>query len=526
MASNDKNALADHDSGKEELAKRFKQNPFVFIGTLIVLVLVIISFVLVPAIVPEAGGIAQKSLTFGSWNGKPITYAGGSYFASQRDYYTRLYQYYRINNDSRNQEYEIWQRAFNDTVARTAILETMKRAGYEPPKSLVNKTVAQMPEFQENGRFSTAKYHQFDSAARLSIIQETKDNIISKRYVDDLKGVLSSSKEADFIGRIAKQQRSFKFAAIPYDSYPESEVADYISKNPDDFKLLHLSQISIDTDQKDAQKVLESIRKGDTSFEDAARSQSKDSYAERGGDAGVRSAFEFDSMLNSKDDRLKLSALNAGDISEVYKTYSGWAFFRAEEAPKDTDVSNKETIDKVRYHLLSDERGTVEDYFIERAQELAARTEVAGFDAAAAAMDISISEFGPLPINYGDSTLFTTLSSQGVTVLGDDAAKNENFWRKAFSAKVNKASEPIVLSGSTGDFVAVIYPTEAVTQDESIIDGIKNNFTSFWLEETVNSSLDNAIMNSKKLENNFSQTYINLFFSNQQGADQSSLILE
>jgi hypothetical protein len=332
--------------------------------------------------------------------------------------------------------------------------------------------------------------------------------------------MILSSKEADFIGDMDKNQRSFKLASIPYDTYPESEVLAYIKKNPDDFKVLHLSQISIDTGEKDAKKVRESIVKGETSFEDAARSQSKDSFAERGGDAGLRSAFEFDNLLNSKDDRAKLASLNTGDLSDVLKTYSGWAFFRAEEAPKDADLSNAETINKARYHILNDERGIVEDYFIARAEDLASRAATAGFDAAAAAMDISISMFGPLPLNYGDSTLFTTLSSQGA--LDGEAATNENFWRKAFSTEINKASEPIVLSGRQGDFVAVIYPTEAITEDESAIDGVKNNFTSFWSGETLDRSIESSIMNSKKLENNFANTYINLFFNNRGGAAEDS----
>ncbi|MDR2397631.1 MAG: peptidylprolyl isomerase, partial [Spirochaetaceae bacterium] len=54
------------DAPAAEFLRRFKTHPFLFLGTIIVLVIVIVAFVFVPAIVPSAG--AQVDLSFGSYN--------------------------------------------------------------------------------------------------------------------------------------------------------------------------------------------------------------------------------------------------------------------------------------------------------------------------------------------------------------------------------------------------------------------------------------------------------------------------
>ncbi|GMO50516.1 MAG: hypothetical protein Ta2G_08100 [Termitinemataceae bacterium] len=506
---------------EQEFERRYKQRPFLLVGTVVVLVLVIISFVLVPAIVPSAGGLESDRLTFGYWNGKPISYVGGSYFYKMQSYNSRLaqmgyfyYAYsggnYSANENSQPSEYEVWDKSFNQAVVRAASLEAMKKAAFEPPKIAVDKKVAALPDFQENGHFSTIKFNETDAATRLSLWQDTKDEMIADRYNEDLASLSVSSKEADFISNMARDTRSFRLAAIPFSSYLETEVISYIEKNPDTFKLLHLLQISAG-EKNDVKKLLDAIKKGDKTFEDTARSQSTDSYKARGGDAGVRSAYEFNTLLSDQSDAQKLLTLKKGEYSDVFKTASGWVFFMANEDAVEADKNDAATIAKARSFMLDEQRGTIEDFILDKAQTLVSRSKTGDFTSAAEALDIEVSEFGPLPINYGNSGLFTTLSGFGVQSLGETTAKNENFWKTAFSTSIGTASEPIVLSGSGGDYVVVIYPESTVIAEESDLENIKTTFSSYWQQQDANNSLESAIFNSKKLENNFSRTYLNLF---------------
>jgi hypothetical protein len=162
---------------KSELVRRFKENPFVFIGTIVVLIIVIIAFVLVPAIVPEAGGI-NADLSFGTYNKAPITYVPGNYFAQMQESYARYMQSSMDSSNSQYVNYQIWHAAFEETVIHTAILQEMQRAGYTAPQALVDREVALLPQFQENGRFSVTRYRALDNASRLSLWREVQESLI------------------------------------------------------------------------------------------------------------------------------------------------------------------------------------------------------------------------------------------------------------------------------------------------------------------------------------------------------------
>jgi len=128
----EKNTKADN-SDMSEIMHRLKTHPFLFIGTVVVLVIVIVAFVLVPAIVPgEAGGGGE--LIFGYYNKTPIKYVPNNYFYQVQQ---SLYQSQRPNPedpDFMSIMMSIWRRAFEEAAVRIAILDEMKQAGLLLPK--------------------------------------------------------------------------------------------------------------------------------------------------------------------------------------------------------------------------------------------------------------------------------------------------------------------------------------------------------------------------------------------------------
>lgn len=503
------------DSQIEELKRRFHSNPFVFIGTIIVLVIVIVAFVLVPAIVPSAGGLDTGKLTFGYYNGTPVTYTGNNYFAQLRQQYAQYAQYYGFD------EYTVWERAYHGYVTRTAILDIMKEAGYEPPAEVVNKKTAQLPQFlDENGKFSRSLYNRLDAAARLSLHAEVKNDIVLERYRNDLTNARVSTAEKEFIGEMDKVQRSFKVASIAYSFYPDEELAAFAEKNPDLFMSLRLSQITIPK-ENDAKKVLKSIQDGTSTFEDAARNQSKDEFAGRGGDTGTRLAHELKDFVSTPEDFTALRSLAKGTVSEIIKTADGWSLFRAEEDSKPVDTSDSASIAKIRSYVTSNEKGMIEDYLLQKAEQLVLDAKVTesadGFEQAAKDAGFTTADFGPLPINYGDCTLFSTLGSfSGIEAFQGapntpktGAAFDTNFWKTAYSAALHETSKPIVLTGRQS-YIALIYPKEE-TNDSSAFDNSQSMFTSTWAENTVSQNVEDTVLASKKFEDDFDVTFQSLF---------------
>jgi hypothetical protein len=507
MASRGKKTpVQDDDSAKAEFVRRFKANPLVFIGTFIILIIVIIAFVLVPAIVPEAQMGRSGDLTFGLYNKIPINYVPGGYFAQVRETLFQNQQSSITESNAQSMNYQIWRTAFEATVIHMAILQEMKHAGYTAPVKEVDREVALL--FQENGRFSPARYQALSSNDRLNLWREVQENIAKGHYVSDMTGLLSPSGETASISGMASPQRSFDMAVFSIEAYPDSELISFAEENPDLFRVTHLSKITINSSERDARGILNSIKEGTTTFEEAATAQSQDSYAEKGGDMGVKLFHELSPEVPGAEDREKLLALGKGDYSDIIKLNAGWAFFRAEDAVSPADTGDPATVEKIRSYLRGFERGRMEDWAIARAEEFIAQAQESGFDGALIEQSLEKRSFGPLPVNYGDVDLFTSLASFSVGELYS-APWDENFWKTAFSTPVNTPSAPLPLGGN----VVVLFPREESDADESVSQSIESYLNSYWLSYHAEQSLQSFFLNSQKLESRFDEAYRRYFLA-------------
>jgi hypothetical protein len=508
------------DSADSEFVRRFKARPFVFVGTVIVLVIVVVAFVLVPAIVPEAaqGGV---DLNFGTYGNIPINYVPGNYFARVQRSLAQSRQSSMDEGNSFLVTYQIWREAFEEAVLRTAVLEEVRLAGYKPPAEMVDRRVAQRPEFQENGRFSPLKYREYDNASRMALWRDVQSSIALERYVSDVTGLRVSSKETDFIEAMSSPQRRFEMAAFPLSSYPDSEVAAYYDSNAGLFRVTHLSRITVVSSEAEARQVLDSIKNGETSFEDAAKAHSQDSYADRGGDLGLKMVHELAAEVPNVEDREALAALAEGEYSPVYRLENGWAFFRCEAASYPADIGDSANLEKVRAYLMANERGRVEDWVFGQAESFVSLAKDNDFNTAVLMRGLEKKSFGPLAINYGERRspsgyyggyssdgvdLFTTLSSFAIDELYS-AGSADYFWRAAFFTPVGSPSNPIVV----GNNVLVLYPAEELPPETESSGSIKNMYSSYWVSYNMEQSLKPFFMRSKKLRDRFMDTFRQIY---------------
>ncbi|MCL1931325.1 MAG: SurA N-terminal domain-containing protein [Treponema sp.] len=488
-----------------ELARRFKQHPLVFVGTFIVLVIVIVAFVLVPAIVPSAGG-RDVDLVFGYYDKIPISYVPGNFFAEYRDMLARYRQNSMNSENSSYFNYQIWRESFEAAVIHTAMLQEMKKAGYTAPEKIVDRNVAQLPQFQDNGRFSAALYRQMDDNRRLSLWRQIQEETTKDHFRSDAIDLLAPSAEGEFIGKMAAVQRSFNMAAFPVDAYPESEYSAYIEEHPDLFRSVHLSIITVNSNEKEARQILNNIKNNETTFEDAARSFSKDNYADRGGDMGIKMIYELTFDIPEDAAREQVIALARDEFSDVIKIGSSWVFFRANDALQEADAADPAVMDKVRSYVRNYEGGRMQDWAEAQAEGFIALVNEIGFEEALAEQRLEKKSFGPVPVNFGNVELFTSLASQPVTELAS-AANDENFWKVAFSTPVETPSKPVV----QGNNVLVLWVTEETEIDAEAIESIVSTYNSYWLRYTTESSLQQHFLNSPKLEDKFLDIYFRYF---------------
>jgi hypothetical protein len=509
MASREKKSpVQEPDAAKSEFVRRFKANPLIFIGTIIILVIVIIAFVLVPAVVPNTELGNSVDLTFGSYGKTPITYVPGGYFAQVRQTLEQ-YQQNAINeSNAQIMTYQIWRSAFEETVIHTGILQEMNAAGYTPSVKTVDREVAQLPIFQENGRFSAARYEALDNNTRLTLWRQVQESMLEEAYRADMTGLLKPAREASFIGSMASPQRSFDMAFFSIDSYPDSEVTAYGEANPDLFRAVHLSKITVKSSEREARQILTSIQEGTTTFEEAATTQSQDGYAEKGGDMGIKLAHELVPEVPVAEDREKLLALEKGGYSDIIKLDDAWFFFRVEEAAVPADMEDPATLEKIRTYIREFERGRMEDWAIGKAEEFIAQVGDRGFEAAIIEKSLEKRHFGPLPVNYGEVDLFTALSSLAVGELSG-ASSDENFWKAAFSTPLNTPSAPLVQGGN----VLVLFPLEENTADESDSQNIETLLSSYWLSYNGEQAMRSYFLANSKFEDRFFDTFSRYFWS-------------
>jgi hypothetical protein len=492
-------------SDMSEIMHRLKTRPFLFIGTVAVLVIVIVAFVFVPAIVPGESIASGGELIFGYYNKTPIKYVLNNYFYQVQQ---SLYQSRRPDPEDPNYMgtiASIWRQAFEEAAVRIGILDEMKQAGFIAPEDVIDREMAELSMFQENGRFSLVKYRALDNSSRMTLWRQVQENYILQAYVSDIENIKSTSNEASFIAAMASPKRNFDLAVFPLSSYPDSEVEAYARAHPETFSVANLSKITITSSEREALQILDSIKNGSTTFEEAARNYSQDWAAERGGEMGITMTFELQYEITDEKARTGVINLGRGEISDLVKVSSGWSIYRMNEAVRPADLNDSSQNSKIKNYLMNFLRGVAEDWVIARAEEFIGRARESGFDAAIAAAGLVKKSFGPIPLNYGNYALLGSIRTSGVQEL-ENSGDNQFFWKAAFSTPLNSPSSPLVI----GDNVIVLLPLEEIPAEENEIEIIKSYFP-YWISSAVQDSFRLHFLNNKKMDDRFTKTFYSLW---------------
>lgn len=484
-------------------------NAFVYYGTIVIFVITVIAFVVAPSL---GNGQSGDDFVFGSYDGREIGYAQGGYFAAQvnqvKDQLAA--QGYQDTGDQYF-AYQVWRRAFENTVIHFASLDGAKAAGIAVTDGFMDRQLAAHASFQENGSFSRRKYREASSTYKAALRSELSESALKDRYVADIVGAVPSKAEVEFIKAMAAPKRSIEYVAFPFSAYPDSERLAFARTKPESFRQVKLSRISITSSAKDAQAVLERIRSGAISFEDAAKNQSKDAYATKGGDMGRRFAWELGSDFRDESVVSAILALSAGGLSPVYETVAGsWVFFRVDEAASDPDWESADLARSVTEYLNTYEKGRMEEWAMAQAADFkaVAATDFAG---AAATRSLTLRSTDPFPLNYGGAfnlgyfALFGDLDTSDKPELAG-ATSNEAFLKTVFSLEAGQVSEPIVVNGN-----AIVLRVKEISVAEDGELGLIDAYYSGVLQDSLGKDLAQRILQSPKLKDNFIATFSRIF---------------
>jgi hypothetical protein len=216
----------------------------------------------------------------------------------------------------------------------------------------------------------------------------------------------------------------------------------------------------------------------------------------------MRMAFELIPEIGDEQARESIMRLQRGEISDLVRLADGWAFFRAEETARPADFDDPSQMDKIRGYIMGNLRGQAEDWLFVEARNFTAQARETGFVQAAADRNILTQNFGPIPVNYGNSLLFANLSSTGIPELAA-ATTNQFFWRAAFSTPLNSPSEPLVI----GDNVIVLFPLEENEADEYETQMIEGYYLGEWMGRTSEQAYRSHFLNNEKFDDRFNDMF-------------------
>lgn len=482
----------------KEHAGRNTTRTLTYIGTVVLLVVVVVAFVGAPALGSAAGSSRAE---FGSYDGDTIVYEPGSYFARQ---------YQRLAQQVQEQDQEItdllvrqiWRAAFQRTVFHEALLDLADGAALAVSSDAIDRAVAQWPEFFVDGRFSAEEFNATSSQYRFALREYLEESLLNTTVQQDLiDAPVVSQAESAFVQRFAGPERQFRYLQFGFAQFPNEEIVRYGEENSRRFDQINLSVITINSSEADATSIREQAVNRTASFEDLARNQSRDAFSDDGGEMGWVFYHELEPDFESASTIDEIFALDVGEISPVFETTFGWTIYRVNESTIPADLTDDATVSAVREYVQVFERGLVEDFLTAQAAEFAENARAVSFGEAASLVDQLPQTTGYFPVNYGNSPYFGTVSAPANAVIANGAF-DESFFVSLFSLDQDEISEPLVIRDTI--FVFQLADERAENPETT---GLLSNFAPFIVQEYVQGDVQATVVQDALLVDNFSSAY-------------------
>lgn len=513
MSSNDKKNVVTFDAKK----KPAKKGSGVMIGSIIILVLSAIVFILVPAL----AGFKNTDIdtpVIGSYKGTEIKYEQGSDFVT---YMNQAYQQVKDSGyDPEQYMYSVLNSAFSNTVTTMAIEDRMEESKYVVPDSAVNRAMRSYFT-DESGNFSPKAYNEADKSTVQSLFKSIEKELNIERYFADfigmggasysgtnqyLYGTKISSNEASFFADFNTDKRQFQFVAINLLDLPEEEYINFAKANPSIFERLDFSICSAD-DKESMEEIANLIKNNQITFDDAVATMSTSAYDAVDGKLSLYNYQIKDSLLADPEDYDDFVALGVGDISTIVHTQQGYAIFRRNAATVPADLTDPAVQEVVAAYVRVYEKTYIEDYYLNNAKDFNVLASQKGFEEAAAEYGLEVIEPSAFPCNYGNDSALTTIpTSQYEQLTG--AETNRNFLKTAFALNVGEVSEPILLD----DYVVILKYKESIPKDDAIFGSMKTMYP-YYTSTYAQTSIQNECINSDDVENGVLTFYFKYFMS-------------
>lgn len=457
-------------------------------------ILGLLAIVLIVGVFPSfgtAGG--PTSLRFGTYDGTPIEFAQGNYF--YRQYQTQAQQ----NKGSGDMAaYQIWRAAFEGTVFHTAITKMADSVGIRVVDETLNKAIIASGAYNKDGKFDIATYEGTSVERRNQLKTQYEENLSAQMVMEDVASVLTSPEEMQYIIAMGDSARSFEYVVFDSSLYPDDLAMQYAQANPATFTMIDISVITVG-DMEGAQALREKIVSGEISFEDAAKGNSLDSFAQEGGRAGVWYLHELQGNFTNPEEVNVLFSTGEGQLSSVFAAPGGAVLYRVEKKPFVPDFEDPEVLSDVKAYMGSNETELITTYIDQLAVEFSGKVASSeDFSAVAEAEGYEVVTVEATPANIGGSSYLTGFSYTDPKGYLSRLSNDVDAMERLYTTQVGAVTDPITSNG-----VSVV---AAVTGEEAMDDQMREYLKLAYPYMSQNQSqqdLVQSIFTSDKLEDNF-----------------------
>jgi peptidyl-prolyl cis-trans isomerase D len=490
----------------EVMEEKKKSNPWLYGGSIVILILIVVTFVGTPTFRNSGSG---GGVSFGSYSGKDIVYAPGNYFSRQRELIGEQAQASGEATDNASIYYQIWREAFNSTLRHTAIMAEADSGGLYVSNDAVDKALIHYGPYQENGQFSESRYNRASTAEKYATRQLYREELIQQRYVEDtVSGLLESKAEKEKLAAMASPERAFSYVTFLFASYPQEKVVEYGAANAAKFSRVKVSRILVKTGKKEAESIKERLKADPLRFEEIAKASSKDSYAAGGGAMGWQYRHDLEREFKAPETVDAVMALKQGEIGDPLEGSFGWMIFRCDEPAIAIDMTLEEDRQTVRTYLDRYEAGLVQDYTLERAKTFVSRARQAGFDKTAAADGLGVDVTNYFPLNFQNVFVLKPVqpanqATSGAATPLSDALYSEEFFKAAFTIRAGEVSEPVVLGNAV---VALSLKDERDAQATDL--DIMDDYYTYFAQQATSADLEAQLLDPTKVVDKFDEMYL------------------
>ena len=494
-------------SDKNVVEKKRTQHPVMWAFSVIILIIVVVAFVIAPAMGGQARG---DRLVFGYYDGEAIEYKPDSYFSRQRDAYAEQVAQSQEQTPENAQwlALQVWKSAYDATVIHTAILQQARRSGLHISEKKLDRSIAQYGPYRENGQFSAELYRRASNAEKMATRELFRENLIHDQWIQDLFSIHSSPLEQDFFISLSTPERRFEYVSFSLDDYPKDELIDFAQERSDLFRRASFSRIALRGDRGEAESIYSQLQENPGRFEELAQNYSTDEFAERGGDMGWQYFFELAASLEDSETSEQLFSLSQNEISPLIETSYGWAIYRCDQAAEDMDFDQKKSLAVLRDYMINNQRGTVEDYFIQEAEEFRKTVTEDDFREVARQRNLDYSLTNYFPINYNNSFFLQSIENEEGDGNLSSAQSSDRVLRQLFSLEEGQSTEALVL-GRSVIVAKLIDEREAPEQRLNQA----RNYYSYIRQSIRNQEMRTHFLNSDKLEDNFMPVFSRYFLN-------------